>query len=485
MILIGGRNMTYTKIVATLGPASQTYPMVKAILEAGCRVIRLNFSHGSHEEQQKRFDYVRQASKELGFPVTVFMDLQGPKIRLGQLQEEMYVLQKGEKITLTTEPCVGTKERISIDYPFLHEEIKVGQRILINDGLVSLIVESIEGKDIHCSLLEEGVILPRKGVNLPEVPLRQLSSFTEKDKRDLAFAFKNNLDYVALSFVRSGKDVKALKEHMMASYGRTIPIISKIEKPEAVSNLQEIMDESSVIMIARGDLGVEAPAEEVPLIQKAIIRSCIDRGLPVITATQMLESMMHNPKPTRAETNDVANAVLDGTSAVMLSGETAAGEYPLQAVTTMSRIASLAERSDVFQKQVFNQISMLDPDRKITTTEAVGLATRELSLSVGATFIACFTQTGSTARLIAKFRPSVPIIAFSPLPEVVTYLALSWGVTPILIDQLASVDELLAYAPEYLIKHGMVKQGDTVVITAGVPVGSSGKTNMIKVVEIE
>ncbi len=249
---------------------------------------------------------------------------------------------------------------------------------------------------------------------------------------------------------------------MMASYGRTIPpIISKIEKPEAVTNLQEIMDESSVIMIARGDLGgVEAPAEEVPpLIQKAIIRSCIDRGLPVITATQMLESMMHNPKPTRAETNDVANAVLDGTSAVMLSGETAAGgEYPLQAVTTMSRIASLAERSDMFQKQVFNQISMLDPDRKITTTEAVGLATRELSLSVGgATFIACFTQTGSTARLIAKFRPSIPIIAFSPLPEVVTYLALSWGgvTPPILIEQLASVDELLAYAPNYLQKQGV------------------------------
>ncbi|MGE4453069.1 MAG: pyruvate kinase [Sphaerochaeta sp.] len=477
--------MTYTKIVATLGPASETYPMVKAILEAGCRVIRLNFSHGSHEEQQRRFDFVREASGELGFPVTVFMDLQGPKIRLGQLQEEMYVLEKGAKLTLTTEPCLGTRERISIDYPYLHEEIKIGQRILINDGLVSLVVDGIEGKDIQCIMLEDGVLLPRKGVNLPEVPLHHLSSFTEKDKRDLAFAFSNNLDYVALSFVRSAKDVKALKAYMMATFGKTIPIISKIEKPEAVTNLQEIMDESSVIMIARGDLGVEVPAEEVPLIQKTIIRSCIDRGLPVITATQMLESMMHNPKPTRAETNDVANAVIDGTSAVMLSGETAAGEYPLQAVTTMSRIASLSERSDAFKKQVFNQISMLDPERTITTTEAVGLATRELALSVGASYIACFTQTGSTARLIAKFRPSVPIIAFSPLEYVVSYLALSWGVTPILIEQLESVDELLAYAPTYLQEQGLVKKGDTVVITAGVPVGSSGKTNMIKVVEIE
>ncbi len=477
--------MTYTKIVATLGPASETYPMVKAILEAGCRVIRLNFSHGSHEEQQRRVDFVREAREELGFPVTVFMDLQGPKIRLGQLQEEMYVLEKGAKLTLTTEPCLGTRERISIDYPYLHEEIKIGQRILINDGLVSLVVDGIEGKDIQCIMLEDGVLLPRKGVNLPEVPLHHLSSFTEKDKRDLAFAFSNNLDYVALSFVRSAKDVKALKAYMMATFGKTIPIISKIEKPEAVTNLQEIMDESSVIMIARGDLGVEVPAEEVPLIQKSIIRSCIDRGLPVITATQMLESMMHNPKPTRAETNDVANAVIDGTSAVMLSGETAAGEYPLQAVTTMSRIASLSERSDAFKKQVFNQISMLDPERTITTTEAVGLATRELALSVGASYIACFTQTGSTARLIAKFRPSVPIIAFSPLEYVVSYLALSWGVTPILIAQLESVDELLAYAPAYLQEQGLVKKGDTVVITAGVPVGSSGKTNMIKVVEIE
>lgn len=477
--------MNYTKIVATLGPASESYEMIQSILEAGCRVVRLNFSHGSHQEQQKRYDTVRKVSEELGFPVTILMDLQGPKIRLGQLEANSYTLKKGEKLIITTQPCVGTRSRISIDYPNLHEEILIGQRILINDGLVSLVVEQIQGQDIHCRMQEEGTLFPRKGVNLPQVPLKHLSSFTKKDEADLAFAFANNLDYVALSFVRSGDDVRALKAHMLQHYGRIIPIISKIEKPEAVENLNDIIRESSVIMIARGDLGVEVPAEEVPLIQKSIIRSCIDSGTPVITATQMLESMMHNPRPTRAETNDVANAVLDGTSAVMLSGETAAGEYPLQAVTTMARIASLVERSAAFRRQVFNQISTLDPQRKQSKTEAVGLATRELALSIGASYIACFTQSGSTARLIAKFRPSVPIIAFSPLKEVVQYLALSWGVTPILIEPQDSVDQLLAYAPWYLKEHGLVEKGQSVVITAGVPVGSSGKTNMIKVVEIE
>lgn len=477
--------MNYTKIVATLGPASESYEIIKSILEAGCRVVRLNFSHGLHEEQQKRHDYVRRASEELGFPVTILMDLQGPKIRLGQLEEKSYTLKKGEKLVITTAPCLGNRSRISIDYPNLHEEIMVGQRILINDGLVSLLVDHINGHDIHCRMLEEGTLFPRKGVNLPQVPLKHLSSFTKKDETDLAFAFANNLDYVALSFVRSGDDVRALKAHMLKNYGRVIPIISKIEKPEAVENLADIIGESSAIMIARGDLGVEVPAEEVPLIQKSIIRSCIDRGVPVITATQMLESMMHNPRPTRAETNDVANAVLDGTSAVMLSGETAAGEYPLQAVATMARIASLVERSPAFSRQVFNQISTRDLLRKPTKTEAVGLATRELALSIGASYIACFTQSGSTARLISKFRPSMPIIAFSPLKEVVQYLALSWGVTPILIEPQESVDQLLSYAPQYLLQHGLVEKGQTVVITAGVPVGSSGKTNMIKVVEIE
>jgi len=477
--------MSYTKIVATLGPASSDYQTIRAIIEAGCRVVRLNFSHGSHSEQYARYAHARRASEELGIPIAVFMDLQGPKIRIGELEESSYDLRRGDSVTITTEPVVGTRARISIDYPYLHEEIQAGQRILINDGLVSLLVTSIEGREIRCTMVEDGTILARKGVNLPQVPLSHLSSFTEKDKADLAFAFEHGLDYVALSFVRSAEDVQALKAHMQATYGRLIPIIAKIEKPEAVDNLEAIMAESGAIMIARGDLGVEVPAEEVPLIQKSIIRSCIEAGLPVITATQMLESMMYNPRPTRAETNDVANAVLDGTSAVMLSGESAAGRYPLEAVKTMVRIARLTEQSPAFSRQVINQISAADMPQSRTITEAVGLATRELALSIRASSIVCFTHSGSTARLIAKFRPSVPIIAFSPIRAVVQYLALSWGVEPILIEEQTSVDQLLEYGPRYLVDNAMVERGETVVITAGVPVGSAGRTNMIKVVEIE
>ncbi|MCK9548401.1 MAG: pyruvate kinase [Sphaerochaeta sp.] len=477
--------MSYTKIVATLGPTSSDYVTIKAIIEAGCRVVRLNFSHGSHSEQAERCAHARKASEELGVPIAILMDLQGPKIRIGELEESSYTLKKGDTLTITTEAIVGTGKRISIDYPHLHREIAPGQRILINDGLVSLVVTSIEGTEIHCTMVEDGTILARKGVNLPHVPLPLLSSFTKKDETDLAFAFEHDLDYVALSFVRSADDVRALKAHMQQRYGRVIPIISKIEKPEAVDTLSAIMAESSAIMIARGDLGVEVPAEEVPLIQKSIIRRCIEVGLPVITATQMLESMMHNPRPTRAETNDVANAVLDGTSAVMLSGESAAGRYPLEAVKTMVRIASLTEQSPAFSRQVINQVSAADMPQSQTITEAVGLATRELALSIRASYIVCFTHSGSTARLIAKFRPSVPIIAFSPVKEVVQYLALSWGVQPIRIDEQATVDQLLEYGPRYLGDNAMVRRGETVVITAGVPVGSAGRTNMIKVVEIE
>ena len=479
---------TYTKIVATLGPASESMEVIMSIIKGGARVIRLNFSHGTASEQQLRHDRARAASEKLGIPIAIFMDLQGPKIRVGQLAEPSLSFEKGDSLIISTKPCVGTKERISIDYPYLHQEILPGSQILINDGLVSLIVEKIEDSDIHCTFVEDGVIYPRKGVNLPKVPLMHLSSFTEKDEKDLAFAFENNLDYVALSFVRSAEDVKALKTLMKKRFGRTIPIIAKIEKPEAVTALESIIKQSSAIMIARGDLGVEVPAEEVPLIQKSIIRSCITYGVPVITATQMLESMMHNPRPTRAETNDVANAVLDGTSAVMLSGETAAGDYPLQAVLTMSRIALLTERSTDFQRLVFNQLYSMENTqarKNPTRTEAVGLATRELALSVHASYIACFTQTGSTARLISKFRPSVPPLAFSPRKSVVQMLSLSWGITPILIEPQKSVDSLLAFAPTFLEEEGLVKKGDSVVITAGVPVGSSGQTNMIKVFEFE
>lgn len=477
----------YTKIVATIGPASESYETIRSIITAGARVIRLNFSHGSAQEQQVRVDRARQASQELGIPIAIFQDLQGPKIRIGQLAEPSFSLQRGDSIILTTEECLGTAERISIDYPFLHEEAKPGNRILIDDGLIALVVNKVEGKNIHCTASEGGVVKPRKGVNLSGIPLAHLSSFTPKDEADLEFAFKNNLDYVALSFVRSANDVKALRNLMNSRYGREIPIISKVEKPEAVEDIKQIIAESGVIMVARGDLGVEMFPEEVPLVQKAIIRACHEAGLPVITATQMLESMMVNPRPTRAETNDVANAVLDGTSAVMLSGETAAGKYPLQAVEIMNRVVIHTEKSAEFKRLVLDQglnREHVELRTKRTITDAVGLATRELAMAIQASKIACFTHSGSTARRIAKFRPGTPIIAFSPVASTVTRLALSWGVTPRLIDNLSSVDELLDYAPKYLRDNNLAQPGEIVVITAGVPVGSPGMTNMIKVVEV-
>lgn len=477
----------HTKIVATIGPASESFESIKQIIASGARVIRLNFSHGSASEQLVRLERARQASAELGIPIAIFQDLQGPKIRISALAEP-FLIESGETIVLTTERCTGTRERIGIDYPYLHEEITVGCRILIDDGLIGLTVDSISGKDIRCVVAEGGLVKPRKGVNLPGVPLRHLSSFTAKDEADLQFAFDHAVDYVALSFVRSGADVAALRELMRSRFGREIPIISKIEKPEAVEDLQNILNESSAIMVARGDLGVEMFPEEVPIVQKAIIRACHEKGLPVITATQMLESMMTNPRPTRAETNDVANAVLDGTSAVMLSGETAAGAFPLRAVQIMQRVITHTEQSVEFQRLVLDQSlnrEHVELRTKRSITEAVGLATRELALAIQATKIACFTHSGSTARRIVKFRPGTPVIAFSPLESTVRLLALSWGVYPVLIENLATVDQLLEFAPEYLKTHNLANVGETVVMTAGVPVGRAGMTNMIKVVEIE
>ncbi len=480
-------NTTNAKIVATIGPASRSYEMIRDIIKCGARVIRLNFSHGDHEEHQRTVDWTRQVSQELDIPVAIFQDLQGPKIRIGQLEVDSFQINEGEILKITTEPCVGNRELISIDYPYLHEEVSIGDRILIDDGLIALKVSAIDKKVITTEVVDGGTVKPRKGVNLPKAALKHLSSYTKKDEQDLDFAFKNNLDFVALSFVRSAQDVIALKKFMYKKYGREIPIISKIEKPEAVTDISNILAETSVVMIARGDLGVETSAEEVPVIQKTLIRECNIFGIPVITATQMLESMIKNPRPTRAEAGDVANAILDGTSAVMLSGETAAGDYPLRAVKIMKRIITYTEASLTYHRIVLDQRlnqEDIEINRKKSTTEAVGVATRELAMEIKASYITCFTHSGGTARLISKYRPAVPIIAYSPIKQTVQRLALSWGVTPILIPSLSSLDELFEIAPRYLQTIGYIQEGDKIVITAGVPVGSPGRTNMIKVVEI-
>jgi pyruvate kinase len=480
-------NTSNSKIVATIGPASRSYQMIRDIIKAGASVIRLNFSHGDHEEHQRTVDWVRQVSEELDIPIAIFQDLQGPKIRVGQMEVESFEVNEGETLKITTEPCLGKRDLISIDYPYLHEEVEQDDKILIDDGLIALKVLNVEGKIITTEVVDGGIVKPRKGVNLPHAALKHLSSYTKKDEQDLDFAFKNDLDFVALSFVRSAKDVIALKKFMYKNYGREIPIISKIEKPEAVSDIANIIAETSAIMIARGDLGVETSPEEVPVIQKMLIRECNLAGVPVITATQMLESMITNPRPTRAEAGDVANAILDGTSAVMLSGETAAGDYPLRAVKIMKRIIAFTEASLTYHRLVLDQrlnLEDIEINRKKSTTEAVGVATRELAMQIKASYIACFTHSGGSARLISKFRPAVPIIAYSPIKQTVQRLALSWGVTPILIPKLDSLDELFEIAPKYLQTLGYIKPGDKIVITAGVPVGSPGRTNMIKVVEI-
>jgi pyruvate kinase len=477
-----------TKVIATIGPASRSYETIRELIEAGVNVIRLNFSHGSHADHQQTVKLVRRVAEELQTETAIFQDLQGPKVRLGEIDGGEVSIAAGDSFVITTEPCLGTAQRASIDYPTLHEEISPGEHILIDDGLVNLKVEQVQERDIRTTVVAGGRIRPHKGVNLPDTVLKGISSFTEKDRNDLYFAFANNLEFVALSFVRTAEDVNSLYAYMEETFGRKIPIIAKIEKPEALQDIENIITCADSVMVARGDLGVETSTEEVPVIQKNIIRTCNLIGKPVITATQMLESMIDNPRPTRAEAGDVANAVLDGTSAVMLSGETAAGSYPGETVRTISRIVASTEQSTHFRRIVADRRPTGEeytPGEGKSPAEAVGMAARELARQVGARYIVCFTHSGGTARLISKYRPMIPIAALSPIPETVRRLALSWGVFPMQMEEVKTVDDLFIRAPQLLAEKGLVSSGDYLVVTAGVPVGAPGKTNMIKVVQVE
>ncbi len=477
----------FTKIVATIGPASRNYPTIYKILEAGANVIRLNFSHGTFDDHLETVNYVRKASKELDKTVAIFQDLQGPKIRVGKLESDFIELQAGDTLVITTDQIVGGiidgQKKVSIDYPNLHNEAQVGGRILLDDGLIELRIQKIEGTNIFTEVINGGNLKPRKGVNLPHIKLN-ISAITDKDRHDLKFAFQHDLDYVALSFVRSADDVKELIEIMLKEYGRRIPIISKIEKPEAVEDIDNIIDVSDAIMVARGDLGVETSPQEVPVIQKMIIRKCNIAGKPVITATQMLESMVNNPRPTRAEANDVANAIFDGTDAVMLSAESAAGQYPVEAVRMMAQIASQVENSELFEKMLagrtVTQVDLMKRARK-NVMESITFATVELAHKIGAKYIVSFTHSGGTAKNVAKYRFPIPIIGFSPSAATARRLALVWGVTPYELGEVSTVNELLDGAGEVLRFKQLVHDGDFVVITAGVPVGIPGSTNMIKV----
>jgi len=483
--------MKFTKIVATLGPSSRDADTIERLLREGVDVIRLNFSHGSHEDYTRFVALVRVAAQKLNRHVAIFQDLQGPKIRLGQLQGGSLEVASGETLVLTTDERVGGAsdgiKKVSIDHRSLHEEVRSGDRILIDDGLFELTVERVERHEIFTRVINGGRLKPRKGVNLPNIKLG-ISAMTDKDRRDLQFAYDHDLDYVALSFVRDAHDVKELIDVMLTTYGRKIPIIAKIEKPEAFENSEGIIATADAVMVARGDLGVETSPQEVPLMQKTLIRQCNIAGKPVITATQMLESMISNPRPTRAEANDVANAILDGTDAVMLSAETAAGQYPVEAARMMKNIAVNVEASTIFktlmQKGVLTQEELL-ANACLRIEDAVHFATMDLADKVCARYLVSFTNSGASVLGLAKFRPSMPSLAFSPKPVTLRRLALVWGVEPLQLGMVYSVDNLLSSASEFLLNKGMVQKGEIVVFTAAVPVGVSGGANMIKVVTVE
>jgi len=463
-----------TKIVCTIGPASESVETLKQLMIEGMNVARLNFSHGSHEEHQARIRAIRQAAAETGKNVAILLDTKGPEIRTGDLETDFVELKEGELLILTAEPVLGNENRISISYPGLVEDVKPGDLILVDDGLIGLTVEKIEGQDIYCRIRNSGILKSKKGVNVPGVNIN-LPGITEKDAKDIEFGIKNGVDFIAASFVRKASDVLEIRK-ILEDHGADIQIIAKIENQEGVNNVEEILSVSDGLMVARGDLGVEIPAEEVPIVQKEIIRKCNLIGKVVITATQMLDSMQRNPRPTRAEASDVANAIFDGTDAIMLSGETAAGKYPVEAVRTMNRIAVRTEAALTYQ-EILTSRSI---QKQSTIPDALSEAVANVAFDLDATAIITSTESGQTAKSVSKFRPKAPIIAVTPHEKVCRKLALVWGVYALHSELAHSTDEMLDIAVQTSVKSGLVKRGDLVIITAGVPVREPGTTNILK-----
>ena len=472
------RNFSFarTKIVCTIGPATESPQMIKNMIKEGMSAARLNFSHGSHEEHIRMFKTIRKVTNKLHAHIPVIQDLQGPKIRVGSLSEPEIELKKGNEVRITTKNIKGTAEVLPTTYKNLPKDVKKNSIILLDDGLIRLTVERVKEKEVICKITNGGIIKPNKGINLPGIKISS-PSLTGKDREDLKLGLALGVDYVALSFVRSPDDIRLLRR-AMSQYGKVVPIIAKIEKTEAVDAIEDIIRESDGIMVARGDLGVEMPSEDVPLIQKMIISKCNRIGKPVITATQMLESMINNPTATRAETSDVANAVLDGTDAVMLSGETSIGKYPVAAVKTMSNVVKKVEDALKFRYK---------QDRELQSelaAEAIGRAACVLSEQVGAAAIVPVTHGGTTARILAKYRPRAIIMAVTANEDTARRLNLIWGVRAILISRLADTDTTLDIIEHEISETKLVKKGNYVVYTAGMPMRIMGKTNMLKVSKI-
>ena len=471
-----------TKIVCTLGPAVASVEGVRALIGAGMDVARLNFSHGSHDDHRRMIEVVRDEAKRAGRLVPILQDLQGPKIRLGAVAGGGVLIHKGETLVLTSEPVAeGTAARVHVSYDALADEVTLGGRILIDDGYIEVVVDRIDGPDVHTEVVVGGVLKSNKGVNLPKLRAAR-PSLTEKDIRDLQFGLAHDVDFIALSFVRTGLDVTDLVQRIR-SVDKSIGVISKIEKPEAVEDFEAILACSDGIMVARGDLGIEIPMQEVPVVQKRLIRACLDAAKPAITATQMLESMIENPRPTRAEATDVANAVFDGTDAVMLSGETAAGKYPVRAVMAMDEIARTAEahRKGLGGREATPLVGHT-ADR---TTEAVSQTAVRLAEQVGAVAIACLTHSGTTARAISRHRPDLPIVAFTDDAGALGRISLTWGTEAVEVPVQTTTDAGLASVRRGLLAGGHVQPGDRVVVTAGLPLVAVGLTNMVHVMTIE
>lgn len=468
------------KIVCTLGPSSNTYETIKAMAEAGMNVARLNFSHGSYEDHLKNINLIRKVSEDIDKPIAILQDLQGPKIRVNKFENGKINLAVGQRFTITIDDIIGNEERVSTTYKAIAQDVKIGDMILLDDGLMKLVVVDKTANDVITEVIFGGVLKDRKGINLPGV-LMTVPALTEKDIADLNFGLDNDVDYVALSFVQKADDVLQLKR-LINNRGLDTPIVAKIEKPQAVSSLDAITDIADAIMVARGDLGVELNTEEVPPTQKRIIKMCNQKGIPVITATQMLESMVTNPRPTRAEASDVANAVLDGTDAVMLSAETASGAFPVEAVQTMDNIIQIIENYSLGNSDA--QL-IAQPNVVYSAPMSTGFAACNAANMVNASAIVCMTQSGSTARQISKFRPRKPIIAVTARQSALRRMALVWGVQGYLIpDFKENIDDAVEEMRLALIKMKAVKQGNKIIITAGLPFNKRRNTNMMRIEEV-
>ncbi|MBD1218354.1 MAG: pyruvate kinase [Aphanizomenon sp.] len=465
-----------TKIVATIGPATSSPEMLKAIIEAGATTLRLNFSHGTHADHQRSIRLIRQTAFELNRPVAILQDLQGPKIRLGRFENGSIILAKGDRFILTNRPIEGTQEISCVTYNYLAEEVPVGANILLDDGKVEMVVEEInrEKGDLHCRVTVPGKLSNNKGVNFPGVYL-SIKAMTDKDREDLMFGLDQGVDWVALSFVRNPQDIIEIKE-LISSAGKNVPVVAKIEKHEAIEQMEAVLSLCDGVMVARGDLGVELPAEDVPVLQKRLIATANRLGIPIITATQMLDSMVSNPRPTRAEVSDVANAILDGTDAVMLSNETAVGSFPVEAVATMARIAERIE-----QEETLNNNSRLSRDNRRSIPNAISQAVGQIAENLGAAAIMTLTQSGATARNVSKFRPKTPILAITPHVNVARQLQMVWGVRPLLVLELPSTGQTFQAAINVAQEKNLLSEGDLVVMTAGTLQGVSGSTDLIKV----